>query len=66
MNRKAGKSVFIAAAAAILVGSVAGGPLAAAAQVITDEVKVVAQGAVGQMQPSDEQTSVVAHNFMGG
>lgn len=64
MNRTARNSAIVVAAAAALLGSVAGGPLAVAAQAITHEVNSVAHGDSGSA-PSDEKFHVVAHNFMG-
>lgn len=66
MNRTARNSAITAVAAAALLGSVTGGPLAAAAQEITKGVNVVAHGFVSKVSaPADDQVNVVAHNFMG-
>ncbi|MGW1463377.1 hypothetical protein ACWCPT_03335 [Streptomyces sp. NPDC002308] len=65
MNRTARNGAIVAAAVAALLGSVAGGQLAAAAQVVARGADSVVHGSIDS-QPSDDETVVVAHNFMGG
>ncbi|MFD6528806.1 hypothetical protein [Streptomyces sp. NPDC060184] len=65
MNRTARNWSIAAAAAVALLGSVAGGQLAAAAQVVAHGAESVVHGSTAT-HPSDGETVVVAHNFMGG
>ncbi|RAJ72653.1 hypothetical protein K377_07207 [Streptomyces sp. PsTaAH-137] len=65
MHRTARNCLIVAAAAAALLGSAAGGPLVAAAQTVAKGADSVLHGSV-DTQPSDSESVVVAHNFMGG